>query len=458
MVKKNYDHVIVGTGQSTGTLLGRLIPTGDSIAVIEADKVGGSCVNYGCTPTKALVASAKAFYQAGRGEEFGFSSSDLKLDFSRVRERMNEVRGSASDGFTTWMESEETVDLIRGWASFKSDYTLKVGDDEITGKKIYINTGTRPAAPPITGLDKVNWLDSAGLLDLTAVPRHLLVIGGGYIGVEFAQVYRRFGAEVTILQRGDRMMPREDEEVSTAIQDFLEEEGIRIICEADIKSVLEQSGSIQIELNQKGEGMTIQGSHLLIAAGRLPNSYQLGLENTAIEKNAGGYIRVNEHCETTVENVFAVGDVNGHGAFTHTSVNDAEIVLDYLFGGNRKLSTRTLVYALFSDPPLGRVGMSEKEALKKGYKILKATKPMAEISRAKEMSEKKGFAKIIVDAETDLLLGTAILGVGGDEVINMFAAIIHSQIPCRSYREVVLVHPTISELMPWVLDGLQPVN
>ncbi|MEL6561100.1 MAG: mercuric reductase [Bacteroidota bacterium] len=451
---KKYDHIILGTGQATGTLLGRLIHTGASIAVIEGGKVGGSCVNYGCTPTKALVASAKAFYNAGRGAEFGFTASEVKLDFPRVKERMDEIRNGSSNGLTNWMESTENVDLFNDWGTFEDDHTLKVGEELLTAENIYINTGTRPVAPPIEGLVDVPWLDSARLLDLEKLPDHLIIIGGGYIGIEFSQVYRRFGSKVTVIQRSRQIMPREDEDVSGSVKEFLEEEGVEIICNATSQSVSKEGNIIKLKIFVDGKEQIITGSHLLIAAGRKPNSDKLNLDATGIKTNSRGYIAVDDFCQTSVAGVFAVGDVNGHGGFTHTAVNDAEIVLDHLFGGKRKISDRIPVYGLFTDPPLGRVGMSEKEAIEKGINVMKATRKMATISRAKEMSETTGFAKLLVEKETDLVIGASILGVGGDEIINMFATIMHSKIPCRHYREVVLVHPTVSELMPWVLDTL----
>ncbi|MDW3193822.1 MAG: mercuric reductase [Cytophagales bacterium] len=455
---QTFQHIIVGTGQATGTLLGKLIPTGDSIAVIEGAKVGGSCVNYGCTPTKTMVASAKALHMARRGEFYGFETGDIKLNFSRVLERMNEIRNGGSNGLTGWMESTKNVTLIRGWANFVEDKILEVNGDRITGEKIYINVGTRPGVPPIKGIDEVPWMDSAGLLDLQEVPEHLMIVGGGYIGVEFGQVFRRFGAKVTILQRGDQLMPQEDKDMADAIQEFLEEEGIDVRLNTSVNAAGQEGNGISLALESGGKAETLSGSHLLIAAGRTSNSDKLTLENTSLKVNNRGFIEVDDYCQTGVEGVYAVGDVNGHGAFTHTSVNDAEIVLDHMFGGKRKISNRIPIYGLFTDPPLGKVGLSEKAAIAKGYKIMKATRAMSRISRAKEMGETKGFAKLIVDQETDLILGAAILGPGGDEIVNMFAAIMHSQIPCKSYREVVLVHPTVSELMPWVLDGLKPLN
>ncbi|MEM6297519.1 MAG: mercuric reductase [Bacteroidota bacterium] len=449
-----YDHIILGSGQATGTLLGKLIPTGQKIAVIEGNTVGGSCVNYGCTPTKTLVACAKALHQARRGDFFGFQTGEIKVDFPRVMERMNEVRHASRDGLTGWIESTDNVDLIRGYGEFISSNQIKVNDQVLEGGNIYINVGTRPSAPPIQGLETVNWLDSAGLLDTTELPENLVVVGGGYIGVEFAQVFRRLGSEVTLIQRDNQLMPREDKDVADAIQEFLEEEGIRVLLNTEAKRVKEVEKQIEIEVNDE----IITASHLLIATGRTPNSDKIGAEAAGLELNERGFIKVDDFCRTNLPNVFAVGDVNGEGAFTHTAVNDAEIVLDYLFDGLRTLSSREIVYGLFTDPPLGRVGMTDKEALATGRRVLKATRPMSKISRAKEMGETKGFAKLLVDADTDLILGASILGVGGDEIINMFAAIMHSNIPCKNYRRVVLVHPTVSELMPWILDGIKEAS
>lgn len=454
---KTYEHIILGTGQASATLLGGLISTGKSIAVIEGGKIGGSCVNYGCTPTKTLVANARALHQARRGDFFGFSTGSIQVDYSRIRERMNEVRNSSREGLTDWVESTDNVDLIRGWGTFTGPRSIKIGDREIAGKQIYINTGTRAFLPPVKGIQSVPHMDSAGLLDLKTLPDHLLIIGGGYVGVEFAQIFRRFGSKVTIIQRGDQLMTKEDHKVAEAIQDFLEEEGVSVLLGAEAKEVVQVGGNIQLDLERGSESSTLIGSHLLVAAGRRPNSSQLSLEQAGIETNNKGYIIVDDHCRTNVEGVFAVGDVNGEGAFTHTSVNDGEIVLDYLKNGKRKISDRIPIYALFTDPPLGRVGLTEKAALAAGKRVLKSVRPMTKISRAKEMGETKGFAKLLVDADSDLIIGASILGPGGDEVINMFAAIMHSGIPCHEYRRVVLVHPTVSELMPWVLDGLEAV-
>ena len=451
----SYRHIILGTGQATGTLLGKLIQSGESIAVIEGHKVGGSCVNYGCTPTKTMVASARAIHKARQGDTYGFKTGDITVDYDRIRSRMNTIRNESSEGLESWMNDAENVTLIKEWGAFTGPKSIMAGSEEIRGENIYINTGTSPVAPPIEGLDSVSWLDSARLLDVETLPEHLIIIGGGYIGCEFSQVYRRFGSDVTIIQRSGQLMPNEDEDVASAIQNILEDEGIVVKLNSEATKAEQINDQILVELDS---GETIKGSHLLVAAGRRPNSDSINPEAAGLTLNEKGYIQVDDYCRTGVDGVFAVGDVNGEGAFTHTSVNDAEIVLDYLNGGDRTISQRETIYALFTDPPLGRVGLTEKEALERGHSVLKSIRPMEKISRAKEMGETKGFAKLLVDADTDLILGAAVLGPGGDEIINMFAAIMHSGIPCREYRKVVLVHPTVSELMPFVLDGLEPVK
>lgn len=454
---QTFDHIILGSGQATGTLLGKLIATGETIAVIEGGKVGGTCVNYGCTPTKTLVASAKAIHVAKRGDFFGFETGEIKVDFERIMERMNEIRNGSSNGLTNWMESTPNVTLVRGWGKFEDAKTIRVGDDLIEGRHVYINVGTSSFTPPIDGLDSVNWIDNAGLLDLEEVPKQLIIVGGGYIGVEFAQVFNRFGSKVTLIQRGRQLMPREDLDVAENVKEFLEAEGVRVLLNANTTSVSQEGEGILVTVDVNGDAETVVGTKLLMAIGRRPNTSQLNLEASGINTDERGFISVDDYCRTSAEGVFAVGDVNGRGAFTHTSVNDAEIVLDYLFEGDRKLSDRNQVYGLFTDPPLGRVGMSEKEALASGKRVMKATRTMKRISRAKEMGETNGFVKILVDADTDLFLGASILGVGGDEVINMFATAMQAGMTWKEYRKTVLAHPTVSELMPWTLDALSEI-
>ena len=454
---QSYKHLILGTGQATGTLLGGLLERKESIAIIEGGAVGGSCVNVGCTPTKTLVASARVAHMMRRGPEYGIHSGGIEINFKEVMGRMDAVRSKSRGGLEGWITSAEGVTLHRGWGQFVGPRQIRVNDNVLTAENIYINVGTRPRVPELKGLDSIDWLDSGRLLDLEILPEHLVIMGGSYIGLEFGQVFRRLGARVTVLEHNERLVRREDEDVSQVITDFLIEEGLEIrtgvgTCCAEKTA----SGGVRIWEDKEG-GRSIEGSHVLFGVGRIPATGGLGLEQAGIEINDRGYIVVDDYCQTTAENVYALGDVNGHGAFTHTSVNDAEIVLDLFRGGTRKLSDRIVTYALFTDPPLGRVGLTEAQAIEQGYRVLKAVRPMAKISRAKEMGETRGFAKLLVDTDTDLILGAAILGVGGDEIINMFTPLMYNGITYKDFRKTVLVHPTISELMPWTFDALKPV-
>jgi pyruvate/2-oxoglutarate dehydrogenase complex dihydrolipoamide dehydrogenase (E3) component len=452
---RNFQHVILGTGQATGTLLGDLLPTGDSIAVIEGDRVGGTCVNTGCTPTKALVASAKVAHVVRRAPEYGVQPNGVEIDFDTVRARMNGIRDNT--GLVSWITSADNVSLIEEWGRFEGPRQIRVGDEVITADRIYINAGTRPRIPETPGLETVPWLDNGRLLDLTEVPEHLIIMGGSYIALEFSQIFRRFGAQVTVIERGSQLLFREDADIAESIKDILELENIEFCLDSSVVGVAPDGAGVAVTIEQGGEERLLVGSHLLVAVGRVPNSDLLGAEAAGIQLDERGFIEVDDFCLTSAEGVFALGDINGHGAFTHTSVNDAEIVLDQMRGGTRRLSDRIPIYALFIDPALGRVGMTEGEAVAKGHNVLKATRPMSKINRAKEMGETLGFAKLLVDGDTDRILGAAILGPGGDEIINMFAAYMYSGLPCKEYRKSVLVHPTISELMPWILDTLEPV-
>ena len=452
----HFQHLILGTGQATGTLLGDLLPTGDSIAVIEGDRIGGTCLNTGCTPTKALVATARVAHMMKRAPEYGIHPSGVVIDFEAVRARMNAVRDTT--GIVSWISSAESVTLFEDWGRFEGPRQIRVGDEMITADRIYINGGARPRVPDIPGLDTVPWLDHGRLLELTEVPEHLIVLGGSYIGLEFSQIFRRFGARVTIIEAGSQLVFREDADVAESIKDILELEGINVCLDSNATRVAPDGAGVAVTIVQDGDERQLTGSHFLVAVGRVPNSDLLNAEAAGIRLDERGYIEVDDFCETSAEGVFALGDINGHGAFTHTSVNDAEIVLDQMRGGTRRLSDRIPVYALFIDPALGRVGMTEREAIAKGHKVMKATRPMSRISRAKEMGETLGFAKLLVDGDTDQILGAAILGPGGDEIVNMFAAYMYSGLPCMDYRKSVLVHPTVSELMPWILDTLEPVE
>ncbi|WP_022835867.1 mercuric reductase [Salisaeta longa] len=467
MADHAYDYVLLGTGQATGTLIADLLTRGGSIAVIEGGDVGGTCVNVGCTPTKTLVASAKIAHKARTASEYGVETGPVSVDFDTVMERMNSIRHGSRDGLRGWLTSEEAVTFYHDWGRFVGEKAIAVGDATITAETIFVNVGARARVPSIDGLDDVDWLDNRRILELDAVPEHLVIVGGSYIGLEFGQVFRRFGAEVTILERADRLIGREDPDVSAAVREMLEDEGINIVCQAEAAHVTQaDDGTIAVDLAASdGEAArTVAGSHLLIGAGRVPNSDRIDAAAGGLALNDRGEIVVNDVMQTGVEGVYALGDVNSApGAFTHTSVNDTEIALSYLFGGDvpggvRTVDDRTLTYALFTDPPLGRVGLTEQQALDEGINLLKATRSMDRISRAKEMGETKGFVKILVDADTSQLVGASVLGANGDEIISLFATIMHAEMPYDEFRTIVLAHPTISELMPWTLDSLEAVT
>ncbi len=454
---ERFDHVIVGTGQAVGTLLGGL-PPGETVAIIEGADVGGTCVNTGCTPTKTLVASAKVAHQARRAGDYGVRTGPVEIDFPAVMARMNAMRHASRDGLTDWFAAAEHITFIRGWARFTAPRTLRVGERTLRGERVYLNVGARARVPSVAGLADVPWLDNARLLDLEELPTHLLVLGGSYVGLEFGQMFSRFGAQVSVVEAGSQLMAREDADVAEAAREALVDEGLHIELNARVRGVeASGDGGVTIVLEDERGPRRLEGSHLLVATGRVPNSDRLDLDLAGVEVDERGYVRVDELLRTSAEGVFALGDVNGQGAFTHTAVNDAEIVLDTMRGGPRRLSSRTQVYAMFIDPPLGRVGLSEREALARGHRVLKATRPMERIARAKEMGETKGFVKLLVDADSERFLGASVLGVGGDEVIAALAVAMNADVTWHAFRTTVLPHPTVAEMMPWILDGLEPV-
>ncbi len=452
-----FDYIWIGTGQATGTVVPKLAASGLKIAVIERGRFGGSCVNYGCTPTKELVAAARAAHMVRRSGDFGINVSGFNIDFPAVMDRMNLIRNGASNGLENWLDGMKNVTLFRGAAEFISADSIQVGTDVLVGKNIVIHTGTTARKPPIPGIDLVPWMDSAGLLELKELPEHMIVIGGSYIGLEFSQIFRRLGSRVTILERSSRIMSREDADLSTVTKDVLTREGIRIIEDARIEGLEKTDEGIRVRLGNDQD--LIEGSHLLVGAGRIPASADLKLEKAGVVTDDRGFITVDDSLRSSIPNTYALGDINSRGAFTHTSVNDGEIFLDNLFGdGDRKVSDRIPVYSMFTDPPLGRIGIDETQARKSERKLKMATMPMAAVSRAKEKGETDGLIKIIVDAESEEILGASILGVGGDEIISMFAAPMYTGMSYHEFRKTVLPHPTVAELIPWVLDGLKDID
>lgn len=456
----HYDIIWIGTGQATGTIVPRLVKAGKSVALVEGGRFGGSCVNYGCTPTKTIVASARVAHMAWRGPDFGVITGDIQIDFARVMERQNKMRHGASEGMENWLRGMKGVTVYAGYGRFTSPHTVQINEDEITGETIVINAGGRARIFPIPGIDEVDWLDNKRLLDLTQLPQHLVIVGGSYIGLEFAQAFRRLGSEVTVIEAAPQLMFREDADIAQATQEILEGEGITIHTGAKVQR-LDQPAPQQIDVffEQDGAAKQVRGTHLLLAVGRVPNSDRLNLAAAGVQTDGRGYIRVNAVMQTTAPHIFAVGDINGEGAFTHTAVNDGEIFWDYYSGeDDRTLAERISTYAMFIDPPLGRVGMSEKEARESGRNVLMATRAMKHISRAKEKDETAGLVKILVDANTEQFLGAAILGVGGDEIVNMFTTFMVTGQSYKLFRKAVLTHPTVAELMPWILDDLRPLS
>ncbi len=455
---KTYDVILIGTGQATGTILGELLQRKLKIATIESDRVGGTCVNWGCTPTKTLIASARAAHVARRGADFGVQTADFSVYFPTVMERVNAMRQPSSEGFRNWLE--EATDFYAGTASFEEAHTVRVNGARLSGKTIIIHTGTRSRKPQIAGIDSVTWLDNQGILALEELPKHLLVIGGSYIGLEFAQALRRLGSAVTVFEHNERIVTREDPDISAIALEVLSAEGIEFQLGAEATRLSPGSryaGDVTLSYNQNGRERSIEGSHILIAVGRVPNSDRLNLDAAGVAVDKRGFILVDDVGRTSVPHIYALGDVNGRGAFTHTSVHDGQVFLDHLDGGTRKISDRTPIHSMFIDPPLARVGMSEAEARKSGKPVLVATMPMSKINRAREKDETAGLAKVLVEPDSKRLLGATIFGVGGDEIIGMLALAIQAGLPYTALQQTVLPHPTVAELMPWLFADLKPL-
>lgn len=459
---KEYDLIWIGTGQATGVVIPQLVKAGKRVAIAEGGRVGGSCVNYGCTPTKTIVASARAAHMARRGADFGVQTGPISVDYGKVRERMNAIRNHNSESLAEWLKGLDGVDFYESYASFEDAHRVRVGDEVIRGETIVVHTGARARKPPIPGLDAVAWLDNVRLLDLPELPQHLIILGGSYISLEFAQAFRRFGSKVTIIERGSQLMFREDADIAEIARDLLTRAGITVHLNADVDRVApikqEMGSGVEIFFTKAGAEHTLQGSHLLVAAGRVPNTDELNVAAAGVETNERGYIPVNEVLQSNVPHIYAVGDVNGQGAFTHTSVNDGQIFWDYYSGeGDRKLSDRNMVYAMYIDPPLGRVGMDEQAARKSNRHVLMATKPMSEISRAIEKDETDGLVKLFVDGESEEILGATVFGTGGDEIISTFATFMMTKASYKVFQRAVLPHPTVAELLPFILDELKPL-
>jgi len=457
---RKFDAIIIGTGQAGPSLAGRLTAAGMKTAVIERKQFGGTCVNTGCTPTKALVASARAAHMARRGPDFGVSPvGKVAMDMKKVKRRKDEIVRNSNEGLGSWLESMKNATVFHGHGRFEGPRTVRVGEELLEAGRIFINVGGRASVPPVAGLDSVPYLNNSSIMEVDFLPEHLLILGGGYIALEFGQIYRRFGSEVTIVQRGERLLTQEDDDIATAVHEILENEGIQICTNTGDYQVENRSGKVAMQMKCRGASRDVIGSHLLVATGRRPNTDDLGLDKAGVKTDKRGIIEVDDQLRTSVEGIWALGECNGKGAFTHTSYNDYEIVAANLLDNDRRrVSDRITTYALYIDPPLGRAGMTERQVRESGRKALIATRPMTRVARAVEKGETQGFMKALVDAETKRILGAAILGVGGDEAIHSILDVMYADAPYTVIQRAVHIHPTVTELIPTMLADLKPLN
>ncbi|MBX3192545.1 MAG: FAD-containing oxidoreductase [Labilithrix sp.] len=455
---KRFDAIVIGAGQAGPSLASRLTSAGMSVAVIERKLFGGTCVNTGCMPTKTLVASARAAHVARHASDWGVVvEGAVSVDMKRVKARADAVSSRSRTGIESWLEKMDRCTVFRDHARFTSAHTVRVGDDELSAERIFINVGGRARVPPLRGLDRVSYLTNTTILALDEVPRHLVVVGGSYVGLEYAQMYRRFGSEVTVVEMGPRLVSREDPEVSAAIREILEREGVAFRLDAKCISLAPAEGGVSVGVDCARGDPAIAGSHVLLAVGRQPNTEDLGLDRAGVKVDAHGYVVVDDELRTNVDGVWALGDCNGRGAFTHTAYNDYEIVAANLLDGDRRrLSDRIVAYALYIDPPLGRAGLTETEAASRGRPLLVGRRPMSRVGRAIEKGETQGFMKIIVDAETKKILGAAILGTEGDEAVHGILDVMYAGATATTLQRTVPIHPTVSELIPTVLAEAAP--
>ena len=455
-----YDALIIGTGQAGPALARRLVAAGWKVAIIERKLFGGTCVNTGCTPTKTLIASAYAAHVARRAADYGVTiAGAVGVDMRAVKARKDAVVAPSRNGVERSLKTLQGCTVYEGHARFVGPKRVRVGDEVIEADKIFINVGARALVPPIPGLDRTPYLTNSSMMDVDFLPAHLLVLGGSYIGLEFGQMYRRFGSEVTIIELGPRLIAREDEDVSQAIAKFLAEEGIDIRVNSKVVGVAKEGDQVAVTVETGAARSRIIGSHLLLAIGRRPNTDDLGLDQAGIKIDKHGYIEVDDQLRASVPGIWALGDCNGRGAFTHTSWNDFEIVASNLLDNDmRRVSDRITAYALYTDPPLGRAGMTERQARESGRPVLAATMAMEDVSRAYEKGETKGFMRILIDKETKQILGASLLGLSGDEVIHSILDVMYAKAPYTVIRRAMHIHPTVSEFIPTMLEDLAPMQ
>lgn len=457
---KDFDAIIVGAGQAGPSLAGRLSQAGQHVALVERKYFGGTCVNTGCIPTKTLVASAYAAHLARRAAFYGVTiSGAVGVDMKALKARKDAVLGKSRAGVEEGLRKLDNCTVYEGQARLESPTQVRVGEDLLTAEKIFLNVGGRATVPNLPGIDKIEYLTNSTILELDVLPRHLVIVGGSYIGLEFAQMYRRFGSEVTVVERNSRLVQHEDADVSAAIKDILEAEGISIRLDAECIHFDASNDGPVVGMNCTEGEPRVAGSHVLLAMGRTPNTDDLGLEQAGVKRDEHGYIVVDDQLRTSVPGIWALGDCNGRGGFTHTSYNDFEIVSANLFDGeHRRVSDRIQAHALYIDPPLGQIGLTEAEVRKTGKPALIGTRPMTQVGRAVEKGETQGFMKVLVDADTKKILGAAILGTGGDEAIHCILDTMYAGAPYTTLTHAVHIHPTVSELIPTMLESLKPLE
>jgi pyruvate/2-oxoglutarate dehydrogenase complex dihydrolipoamide dehydrogenase (E3) component len=457
---QKFDAIVIGTGQSGPSLAARLTKEGLKTAIIERKLFGGTCVNVGCIPTKTLVASARAAHMARRGPDFGIMiEGSVAVDMKHVKARKDAIVGQSNQGVTNWLKNMSNCTVLEGHGQFEDAHTVRVNDALLEAEKIFINVGARAFVPDMPGLSEINYLTNSSIMEVDFLPEHLVIVGGSYIGLEFAQMYRRFGSRVTVVEKGNRLIARDDEDVSATVKEILEAEGIDIRLNAECMTAEKRGDGVAINVDCTNGAPKVVGSHLLMAVGRIPNTHDLGLDKAGVETDHRGFIVVDDQLHTNVAGVWATGDVNGRGAFTHTSYNDYEIVVANLFDKDpRRLTDRILAYGLYIDPPLGRVGMTEQQARESGRKVLVARMMMSRVGRARERSETQGFMKILIDADTKKILGAAILGIGGDEIIHSILDVMYADAPYTLIQRATHIHPTVTELIPTMLADLKPLD
>jgi len=457
-MNKKFDAIVVGAGQAGPSLVDRLATAGMTVAIVERHLFGGTCVNTGCTPTKTLVASAEVIHQARRAAEYGIQiEGTIATDLRAVKARKEKIVDASRTGLEIWLRGMKNCTVYKEHARFEAPHELRVGADLISADKIFLNVGGRANVPKMPGLDNVPFLTNSSILDLEVLPRHLVVVGGSYIGLEFAQMFRRFGSEVTVIEKGPHLLWREDEDICGAIEGIFANEGITIRTNAECIRFEPRGQDIAAGVNCATGEPEVVGSHVLLAIGRRPNTDDLGVEKAGLKLDAHGYIEVDDQLRTNVPGIWAMGDCNGKGAFTHTAYNDYEIVAQNLLDGrSRRVTDRIPCYGLFIDPPLGRVGMSETEARAGKRRIRVGQRPMTRVKRAVEKGESQGSMKVIVDADSNEILGAAILGPGGDEAVHAFLDMMSAKAPYTTLRDTVHIHPTVAELIPTICGELEP--